>query len=154
MNYSPGKNFKINQSIAFGKTELTNETHGLYILLTTIFSKNDKLKCTAISQRRSFNSFPLFYSFFSFVGFFIISLKLHHYTFSENELHATQFFEKDVTVFTYVITCQYFPQETYLLLIFLRLQTLVLFFLYFLAFTSFNFFPIRILMPELYYVNI
>ena len=37
-----------------------------------------------------------------------------------------------------VIICQYFLQETYLLLVFVRLKTLVLFFLCFLAFCEFQ----------------
>ena len=55
-----------------GKTKITNETYGLYILLTIIL-KNDNLKYTAIFQRKLFTSFSIFHIFLSF---FIISLKI------------------------------------------------------------------------------
>ena len=45
--------------IAFGKTELTNATHGLHILLNIIF-QNNNLKYTAAPQKISFNFFLLF----------------------------------------------------------------------------------------------
>ena len=63
IDYSPRNSLKIKQLTAFGKTEFDNATYGLYISLTTIF-KNDNLKYTAMSQKRSFNYFLLFYIFF------------------------------------------------------------------------------------------
>ena len=55
----PRKFLKKKKLIAFGKTELTNATHGLHILLNTIF-QNNNLKYTAASQKISFKFFLLF----------------------------------------------------------------------------------------------
>ena len=65
---------KIKCLIAFGKTKVTNPTHDLYTLMTAIF-QNDNFKYTTTSQRRSFNSFSLFYIFHLIVFFFIISFQ-------------------------------------------------------------------------------
>ena len=63
------------------KIELTNATHDLYTLLTTIF-KNDTLKYTKSLQRLTFNSLSLslslslFYIFYPIVFLFLIIFKL------------------------------------------------------------------------------
>ena len=59
MYYSSKKISEKKKLIAFGKTELTNATHGLHILLNTIF-QNNNLKYIATSQKISFNFFLLF----------------------------------------------------------------------------------------------
>ena len=56
----------------------------VYIYHWLLLFKNDNLKYTAISQRRSFNSFTLFYIFFLISFFFLLSFfklsctKKHH----------------------------------------------------------------------------
>ena len=52
---------------------------------------------------------------------------------------AMKTFECDMTFITKVIIYQHFQQVTYLLLVFVRVQTLVVFFLCFSAFCKFQF---------------
>ena len=49
----------------------------VYIHHRLIFFKNDNLKYTAMSLRRSFHSFLLFYIFSAIAFFFIISFQIH-----------------------------------------------------------------------------
>ena len=72
MNHSPRKIFE--SQYYLGKLIPLTQLM-VYIYFWLLFFNNDNFKYTAISQRKTFTFFSLFYNFFLFYRFLIISLK-------------------------------------------------------------------------------